>query len=299
MDEEARRLEGAGARLVAIGDPEYPRSLLELFDPPVALFVKGQRLSELTPRVSIVGARNCTPSGRDTATGLGQRLAGAGVCVVSGGARGIDAAAHRGALAGGGRSICVLGCGIDLVYPRRHEGLIDDLARSGAVLSEYPPGTKAEPFRFPARNRIVAGLSRGVVVVEGAAGSGSMITADHALDLGRDVFAVPGPVWSPLAQVPLELIRDGATLIRGSNDLLEDLGLSPAAGAKRADSPPMSDPARLAWEALDAPAPADRLAAAAGMSLSSAMAALLELELRGLVRQVGGRYERRLVVDNG
>src|SRR5207245_870798 len=172
-----------------------------LFDPPAALFVRGHPLSGLTPRISIVGARNCTASGRDTATALGQALAGAGVCVVSGGARGIDAAAHRGALAGGGRSICVLGCGIDLAYPRQHRGLFEDLARTGAVVSEYPPRTKAEPFRFPARNRIVAGLSQGVVVVEGAAGSGSMITADHALDLGREVFAVPGTISRALAHL--------------------------------------------------------------------------------------------------
>jgi DNA processing protein len=299
---ETERLEAAGARLVAVGDPEYPPALLDLFDPPAALFVRGHPLSGLTPRVSIGGARNGSASGRDTATALGQALAGAGVCVVSGGARGIDAAAHRGALAGGGRSICVLGCGIDLAYPRQHRGLFEELALSGAVVSEYPPGTKAEPFRFPARNRIVAGLSQGVVVVEGAAGSGSMITADHALDLGREVFAVPGPVWSALAQVPLELIRDGATLIRGPDDLLQDLGVAPAAapgGARGRVMPALSDPARLAWGALDAPATADHVAVATGIALPGAMAALLELELRGLVRQVGGRYERRVQMDNG
>ncbi len=285
--------------MVAVGDPEYPESLLDLFDPPAVLFARGRRLSSLTPRVAIVGARNCSESGRDVATALGLALSRAGVGVVSGGAIGIDAAAHQGALAGGGRSVCVLGCGIDLVYPASNRKLIDDVASSGAVVSEYPPGTKAEPFRFPARNRIVAGLSRGVVVVEGASGSGSMITADHAVDLGRSVFGVPGPVWSPLTQVPLELIREGATMIRGAEDLLEDLGLASAGhGAARLPEG-LSPAARGAWDALRSPATPDALAGGIGLPLGAVLAGLLELELHGLVRAVGGRYERRVGDDHG
>ena len=293
-------LRAADARMVAIGDPEYPESLLDLFDPPAVLFVRGRSLASLTPRVAIVGARNCSESGCDVATGLGLALARAGVGVVSGGARGIDSAAHRGALAGGGRSVCVLGCGIDLVYPASNRELIDDVATSGAVVSEYPPGIRAEPFRFPARNRIVAGLSRCVVVVEGAAGSGSMITADHALDLGREVFGVPGPVWSSLSQVPLELIREGATLIRGPDDLLQDLELAQV-GLRDGTAPPdgVSEAARQAWDGLRAPTTPDALAEAIRISLSAALAALLELEVRGLVRSVGGRYERRVGDDDG
>src|SRR5205809_6482365 len=156
----------------------------------------------------MVGARSCSSIGKEVATAFGRGLAGAGVCVVSGGARGIDAASHRGALRAGGRTIAVLGCGIDLLYPGQNRALLREVLGSGALVSEYPPGTPAEPFRFPARNRIVAALCRAVVVVEGARGSGSMITADHALDVGREVFAVPGAVSSPLAAVPLELIRD-------------------------------------------------------------------------------------------
>ena len=231
-DEVTSALHSVGARLVAVGDPGYPPELLDLSDPPAGLFVRGHPLDDLTPRVAMVGARNCSPSGREVAASLARALAEAGACVVSGGARGIDAAAHRGAMRGGGRTISVLGCGIDILYPGQNRALLAEIARSGAVVSEYPPGTPAEPFRFPARNRIVAALARALVVVEGAKGSGSMITADHALDLGRQIFAVPGAVNNPLAQVPLELIREGAVMIRSAHDLLADIGrLDPRADA--------------------------------------------------------------------
>ena len=239
-----------------------------------------------------MGARNCSPSGRDVAGVLARGLALAGACVVSGGARGIDAAAHRGALRAGGRTISVLGCGIDILYPGQNRALLQEIARAGAVVSEYPPGTPAEPFRFPARNRIVAALCRAVVVVEGATGSGSMITAEHALDVGRDVFAVPGAVTSPLAAVPLELIRDGATLVRGPEDLLADLGwtVSSAEGVARS----LSASERAVWAALTAAMAPDAVAGAAAMPLPEVISALVGLELRGAVRLVGGRYERRV-----
>lgn len=233
------------------------------------------------------------------ASALGRGLAGAGVCVVSGGARGIDSAAHRGALDGGGRTIAVLGSGIDVPYPRHNRRLLTEIARAGAVVTEYPPGTPPEPFRFPARNRIVAGLARAVVVVEGAAGSGSMISADHALDLGREVFAVPGPPTSELAAVPLGLIRDGATLIRGPGDLLGDLGIElgpvPRARGDGRMAPRWGNESeREVWDALTAVSTPDRLAAATGLSLPVVISALVGLELRGYVARVGGRYQRRL-----
>ena len=303
-DEVKSLLQELGARLVAVGDPEYPPELLDLFDPPAGLFVRGRPLGALMPRVAMVGARNCSPSGREVATALAQALAHARVCVVSGGARGIDAAAHRGALRAEGRTISVMGCGIDILYPGQNRALLQEIAASGAVVSEYPPGTPAEPFRFPARNRIVAALSRAVVVVEGATGSGSMITADHALDVGRDVFAVPGAVTSPLAAVPLALIRDGATLLRGPRDLLGDLGLAVAVpeglGGGESEGLPDGGPWSLSagerdvWKALTAAMAPDSLAGKAGMPLPEVMSALVGLELRGKVRQIGGRYERRL-----
>lgn len=295
----ARRLEDAGARLVSVGDPEYPEDLADLFDPPAGLFLRGSLESGRT-RVAVVGARNCSPAGSEMASALGRGLADAGVVVVSGGARGVDSAAHRGALGAGGPTIAVLGCGIDVSYPRQNRGLLDEIARNGALLTEYPPGIPPEPFRFPARNRIVAGLARAVVVVEGATGSGSMITADHALDLGRDIFAVPGPATAELAAVPLALIREGAALIRGPGDLIADLGLE--VSAPSVPSPPRDGEdrdvigaERVVWDSLTISSTPDSLAAATGLPLPEVISALVGLELRGRVLQVGGRYQRRLI----
>jgi DNA processing protein len=303
------RLEAVGAWFVPVHGEAYPGALLDLYDPPAGLFVRGRIPQEEQTCVSIVGARTCSPSGAEIAAGLAGAVARAGGCVVSGGARGIDAAAHRGALDAGraegeASSVAVLGCGIDIAYPAGNRRLLERVARHGAVISEYPPGTPAEPFRFPARNRIVAGLSRAVLVVEGAPGSGSMITADHALDLGREVFAVPGAVTSELAAAPLALIREGAGLIRGPDDLLEDLGLMvPSRGRRDRDSsrdgamasvpPGLSGVEELVWKALRAPSSADALARQAGIDVRGLMGALTGLEIQGLVRHVGGRFERR------
>ncbi|MGH2723303.1 MAG: DNA-processing protein DprA [Actinomycetota bacterium] len=225
----SQALRRAGARLAVPGDGEYPERLLDLPDPPACLFLRGRPPPGAGGRpevaVAVVGARACSPYGREVAEGIGAGVAAAGVAVVSGAAIGIDGAAHRGALRVGGPTVAVLGSGIDTAYPQRHRGLIDRIAEAGSVLSEYPPGVKPEPRRFPARNRIVAGLARAVVVVEGAPGSGSLITAEFAQDLGRDVLAVPGPVTSPLSQAPHELIRDGGTLVRGAEDVLAWLDL--------------------------------------------------------------------------
>jgi len=282
-----------GVRFVTPVDDEYLQVFFELLhDPPVALYVSGRSLLELDERVAVVGARNCSPTGNEVAMSIGAGLGGAGVCVVSGAARGIDAASHRGALSAGGTSIAVLGSGHDLPYPKGSSELVQRIAAAGAVVSEYAPGVVAEPFRFPARNRLVAALGRALVVVEGAHGSGSMISVDHALDLGRDVFAVPGPVTSPLAEIPLSLIRDGATMVRGAADLLDDLGYS----AKLLLEPPpnLKDDERRVYEALGASGLPDALASATGLALATVTTALLSLELKGLVRTTGGRYERRV-----
>ncbi|MDP9329779.1 MAG: DNA-processing protein DprA [Actinomycetota bacterium] len=292
-DEVSTAVAAAGARFVTPCDEEYPAALFDLErDPPIALFVKGQALNEPLHAVSIVGARNCSALGNEVAYDIGAGLGGAGVCVVSGAARGIDAASHRGALAAGGSTIAVLGSGIDVAYPKGSRELIERTAASGSVVSEYAPGVKAEPFRFPARNRIVAALGQALVVVEGAKGSGSMISVDHALELGREVFAVPGPVTSPLSEVPLELIRDGATMIRGADDLLHDLGLAQRLAVSA--PPHLPEDERRAYAALAGPSLPDTVARAANLSIPEAVTALIRLELRGLVRSVGGRYERRL-----
>ena len=290
IEREARSL---GARFVTPVDEEYLPVFLELLhDPPVALFISGRRLTQFPDRVAVVGARNCSPLGNEIAMSIGAGLGGAGMCVVSGAARGIDAASHRGALNVGGTSIAVLGSGHDLPYPKGSAQLVERIAASGAVVSEYAPGVVAEPFRFPARNRLVAALGRALVVVEGAVGSGSMISVDHALDLGRDIFAVPGPVTSPLSEVPLALIREGAVMIRGADDLLDDLGF---AARLQVESPPSLEGDELrVYEALGGSDLPDAIATATRVPLPAVTIALLTLELKGLVRTVGGRYERRI-----
>jgi len=280
----------ASARLIVPDDPEYPRSLDHLPDPPVALFARGRPIDPTRLRVAVVGARAASPLGVEVSTDLGRALGRAGACVVSGAARGIDAASHRGALAAGGSTIAVLGSGIDVWYPAASRELIGRIGEVGTIVSEYPPGVRAEPHHFPARNRIVVGLSSALVVVEGAERSGSMISVGHALSIGREVYAVPGPVSSPLAQVPLRLIREGATMIRGARDLLHDLDLDPTL----ADAPPrasLPEPDRRVLEKLGGRALAEDLAADLREPLPDVVAALLRLELRGLVRATGGRYE--------
>ena len=293
-----RGLEACGARAVPWGDPEYPAALANLSDPPAVLYVRGRDLRTLQPAVAMVGARNCSALGREVATDIGRGLAAVGVCVVSGAARGIDTASHRGALDAAGTTVAVLGSGIDVLYPPGSRRLLHQVEAAGAIVSEYPPSIAVEPWRFPARNRIVAGLARALVVVEGAGRSGSMITVEHALDLGRQVFAVPGPVTSPLSEVPLALIRDGAVLIRGTDDLLDDLGYRDRPPV--ADGPPgLPDDERRVFEQLAGPSLPDAVARGAGVSIPEAVAALIRLELRGLVRNVGGRYERRLAMAAG
>lgn len=297
-NEVRARLNAIRGRSVPVHDAEYPPQLLDLYDPPAGLFVLGERLNRVGVAVAIVGARNCSPGGREMSKALGRALARAGACVVSGGARGIDAAAHRGALEAGGQTICVLGCGLDVAYPPRHQNLLSEIAAGGALVTEYGPGIPAEPFRFPARNRLVAALTQALVVVEGAAGSGSTITAEHALELGREVFAVPGAVTAARSATPLELIRDGATLIRGPDDLLEDLGLSSAAsGATSTGQSTLSllpEHERRVWEALGSSSTPDGLSLETGLPLSQVIAVLTSLDLHGLVRLTGGRYERRM-----
>jgi DNA processing protein len=303
------------ARMAIPGSVEYPRSLEDLADPPPALFLRGAPLDPAASRVAVVGARRCSSLGREVGIDIGAGLARAGITVVSGAALGIDTAAHEGALKAGGQTIAVLGCGIDVAYPPRNQALLDRIAGSGTVVTEYPPGVPAEPFRFPARNRIVAALAEAVVVVEGARGSGSLITADHALDLGRAVYAVPGPVTSPQSEVPLALIRDGAGMIRGAEDLLVDLGridpeASRAAGAAgsagarsggglgAAANDGLSEGERAVLGVLAGPTLPDQVAASLGWGLAEVIPVLVGLELRGIVRNVGGRVERRLVVTS-
>jgi DNA processing protein len=292
-EEISTAVAACGARIVPWGSREYPAQLVHIHDPPAVLYVIGRPASDPTRAVAVVGARRCTELGRELAAAIGRALALAGVVVVSGAARGIDAAAHQGALGASGTTLAVMGCGIDAVYPAGSRDLVRRIGATGTVLSEYPPGTPPVQRNFPARNRIVAGLCGATVVIEGAKGSGSMISAEHAMEFGRDVYAVPGAVTNPLAEVPLQLIRDGATMIRGPEDLLQDLGLELVA-EEVTERLEISDDERRALAELTGPTLPDRVAAALGISMPHAVSLLMRLELRGFVRGVGGRYESTL-----
>src|SRR5262245_32839940 len=286
-------VEACGSRFVTWSSPEYPAQLRHIHDPPAALYVIGRLPGDVTSAVAVVGARRCTALGREAAHEIGHGLGLAGVTVVSGAARGIDAAAHEGALGVKGSTLAVLGSGLDVAYPFDGRSLVRRIAQGGTVVSEYPPGVPPSPHHFPARNRIVAGLCRATVVVEGAERSGSLITAEHAMEFGRDVFAMAAAANSALSHTPLQLIREGATLIRGADDLLSDLGLdldSPKA-QRRIELDPAES--RVLAEVIEPTLP-DRLAVALEMPVSEVVGTLIRLELRGFVRNVGGRFEATL-----
>jgi DNA processing protein len=289
--EVRRRLVEADARFVPPGDPEYWPAFARLADPPVGVFLRGRPLRLGHRRVALVGSRRPSRLGVEVARDLGRGVTAAGLVVVSGGAIGIDARAHEAALDVGGTTVAVLGSGIDVDYPATNRDLLRSIVQRGTLVSEYPPGVPAEPFRFPARNRLIAGLSIGVVIVEGGARSGTRSTADYAMQLGLDVFAVPGPVTSPLSEAPHELIRDGARLIRGPADLLEDLGFEAMqVEAVSLDGLPAAEGEVL--EALREPMLPDAVSRAAGLSIPDTVGALVRLEIRGLVQGNGGRYRR-------
>jgi DNA processing protein len=281
------------ARAVMPCDPEYPARLCDLPDPPACLFARGRSLETANVAVAVVGARSCSAYGRGVAESIGRGLADNGVIVVSGAARGVDAAAHRGALSVSAPTIAVLGSGVDVAYPSGNRGLIEEIAREGTVVTEYPPGAGALPRRFPARNRLIAALGEAVVVVEGAVGSGSLITAEFALDLGHEVFAVPGPVTSPLSAAPHELLRDGATLARGPDDVLGAVGVAHLVSGK--PGPPdglSSDERRVLEGVVGEPMTAESVAGRVALPINAALSVLMALEVRGLVRGVAGRYQR-------
>jgi DNA processing protein len=285
-------LASAGVRYVGRSEPAFPELLRAIHDPPPGLYLRGDGGVDLLARpcVAIVGARACSGYGRAVARTLAQELAAAGVIVVSGLARGVDGEAHRGALAGGGPTVAVLGCGVDRDYPAAHAELARRIRESGAVVSEYGPSVEPAPWRFPARNRIIAGLSAATVVVEARERSGALITADFALEEGRDVLAVPGEITSSLSAGTNALLRLGASPLLAAADVLELLGIDP--------SPPPAAPAGDAAAVLDqlseVPAAADELVRATGLAAGAVAAALTELELAGWIAQDGGVYRRNL-----
>jgi DNA processing protein len=279
--------------VVAWNDPQYPAALLAIPDFPPVLWFRGRLQAFDAPAVAIVGSRTASAVALETATRLATDLAARGVTVVSGLARGVDSAAHRGALVHG-RTVAVLGSGPDVMYPREHAPLADDIARDGAVLSEYPPGTPPRAFHFPRRNRIISGLSRAVVVVEAGERSGSLITAACALEQGRDVMAVPGNVLSGRNRGAHALLRDGARIVESVDDILEELG-GPFPIQATAESLAVSaakDPL-LRVMAPGQPYDLEELSDAAGIDGVRLLPRLLELELHGLVHRIdGGRFVR-------
>jgi len=300
----AAEVERRGIRVITAFDPEYPALLLEIADPPFVLHASGSLDRLRLPAVSVVGSRDASRYGRDVAQRLGRELSAAGVAVVSGFARGVDAAAHEAALEGPGGTVAVLGCGLDVDYPREHRRLRERLeAGGGLFLSEHPPGEEPRPQNFPIRNRVIAGLSAGVVVVEASRRSGSLITARLAADFGRDVFAVPGSIFSETSAGAHALLRDGAILCTGTDDVLAELfpmiggGAEMKPGAVAAvDVAALRDLSVDAGQLLEAitrdePVSADELSRALDLPAASVLAGLFELEGAGLVVAVeGGRY---------
>ena len=279
-----RRLADRSLRFLPRSKPGFPALLRAVHDPPIGLFVRGAADTELLSRtaVAVVGARACSSYGGHVARLLGRELAGAGLVVVSGLARGIDGAAHRGALEAGGPTVAVLGCGIDRDYPASHRELARGIAESGLIVSEYAPGVEPAPWRFPARNRIIAGLAAATIVVEARERSGALITADLALDEGREVFAVPGEITSSLSKGTNALLRLGATPLTAVSDVLEHFGLETAA-AEAADGEAGAILAHL-------PATADELVRVTELDSGRLAALLAELELAGLVVEAEGTY---------
>jgi DNA processing protein len=263
--------------------PELPPLLRAIHDPPARLFLRGEGDPELLaqPAVAIVGARACSPYGAQIARMLGRELAAAGVLVVSGLARGVDGEAHRGALETDGHTVAVLGCGIDRDYPAAHAALARSITERSLLVSEYEPGVEPAPWRFPARNRVIAGLCAATIVVEARERSGALITADFALEEGREVFAVPGEITSALSAGTNALLRLGATPLTSSADVLESFGIE--SQERQAASHPL-----LAL----LPASADALVRASGLTTGEVIAALAELELAGLAAEGEGMYRR-------
>lgn len=293
---DLRRLEAAGARLIFFGEAEYPALVREITDPPPLLFARGAPLSA-APAIALVGARRASRPAFEATRVLATGLAQAGVSVVSGFARGVDAAAHRAALEAGGPTVAVFGCGVDVCYPAEQRALLETLLATGTALSEFPMGDGPEPWHFPVRNRIIAGLSRIVCVVEAAEKSGSLITARCAAGYGRDVAAVPGSILAPGAAGSNALLKDGAILVRSADDLLAELPeedrrrLNRAVAARAAAAVPDLPPDAAALLLVldpDEPRDADALIPAAGLDAARFSAALLHLEIEGLAAALPG-----------
>jgi DNA processing protein len=294
IDEEISLIEKSSIRILTLFDKDYPENLKNIYDPPFVLYVKGSVIAKDMVSVAIVGSRRCTYYGMNMASKIAQSLSENGVTVVSGLARGIDTSAHKGALRGGCPTIAVLGSGLGMVYPSQNRLLSENIAKHGAVISEFPMAMKPYKKNFPRRNRLISGLSKAVLVVEASLKSGALITADFALEQGRDVFAVPGQADSMLSQGSNRLIKQGAKLIETADDILEEIGIVPLRGIKNnpvEKSLLNEDEIRLLSMFSEQPFHIDDIIRSIGIGNSSAAEKLLlDLRVKGFVEYLPGRY---------
>jgi DNA processing protein len=297
-ERETLRLRSLGIQIIQWGTEKYPNYLANIADPPPILYVNGTLLPEDERAIAVVGSRQASTYGLSVCKKICQELAWHGWTVVSGMARGIDSAAHKGALEGGGRTLAVWGTGLDVVYPNENINLSKEIASSGAIVSEFPLGTPPEPGNFPVRNRIISGLSLGVMVVEATVRSGSLITARMALDQGRQVFAAPGPIGRPTVEGSHRLIKEGAKLVESAEDIIEEL--LPMVDRKLhretkklpvGEQPELNEKERQLWELLGMdPLHIDAIARAVDLALAETAELLLRLEIKGLVKQLPGTF---------
>lgn len=295
-------LEQPGNALITLADAGYPRLLLEISDPPPVLYARGRAELLQRPALAVVGSRNATAQGATNAEAFARALSESGLTIVSGLALGIDAAAHRGGIAGPGSTIAVLGTGVDVVYPRSNAALAAQVAERGLLVSEFPLGTGAAASNFPRRNRLISGLAQGCLVVEAALPSGSLITARSAADQGREVFAVPGSIHSPLSKGCHALIKSGAKLVESAEDVLAELGGFRASGfasTVQASAPAAGATSGLLEHMGHDPVDIDALCVRAGMSAEQVSSELLKLELAGRVASLPGGLFQRLEKRSG
>lgn len=298
VDKEIALIKKHDVKFLRMSDADYPHALLSIADPPPYLYVKGSVSEQDDNAIAIVGTRLPTHYGISAAESISRELAVAGITIVSGMARGIDSAAHRSAIAGNGRTIAVLGSGIDVIYPPENKKLYEDIMENGAVVSEFSMGAEPLAAHFPRRNRIISGLVKGVLVIEASEKSGSLITAQLALDYGRDVFALPGNATSPKSKGTNKLIKQGAKLVEDARDILEEMSISVGAGFKPAPTihhttkkmpPHLSSEEEKIIALLDDPCFIDTIIQKTGLSASRASTILLDMELKGLIEQQAGK----------
>ena len=300
-DVEIRRLQESGARAISWHDPEYPARLKEIYDLPPVLYLLGEIIPKDDRSVAVVGTRKPTAYGLAAGHRLTYDLARSGVTIVSGLARGIDAIAHRASLEAGGRTIAVLGSGVDVIYPREHSRLASEILTNGAVISEHPLGVRPDARNFPRRNRIMSGMTLGTVVVEATESSGALITANHALEQDREVFAIPGNIFSPSSRGTNRLIGEsGAKLVVDYSDVLEELNLSSVGQQIEMTAlfPQDENESQVLRYVTYDPIHIDEIIRNSGLGISTISGALAMMELKGLIRQVGGMNYIRLKESN-